>query len=124
MQRLRDLMTITSKYFKSQAEVITEFKKGFKELPIESVRLYYPNTWASRNEEDTSVTDGNVKRKNHLRGKNDRGFRPMEDQYILPLHIYSTLQEAAAFAYRILREWCHRQELEYESILSEGYNAM
>lgn len=123
-QRLRDLMTITSKYFKSQAEMIAEFKKGFKELPIESVRLYYPKTWASRNEEDTSVIDGNVKRKNHLHGKNGRGFRPTEDQYILPLHIYSTLQEAAAFSYQILREWCHRQDLEYESILLEGHNAM
>lgn len=110
--RLRDLATITSKYFKSQTEVITEFKKGFKDLPVENVRLKFPKTWAAREVPDNSTGAGGKK-------SNSRGFRPMEDSYMLPLHVYSTLQEATAFACRILREWCARHNVEYESILAD-----
>lgn len=111
--RLRDLTTITSKYFKSQTDAITEFKKGFKELPVENVRLDFPKTWAARDDPNNNINNTTTRR------TNSRGFRPMDDAYMLPLHVYSTLQEATAFACHILREWCTLYGIEYDSILSD-----
>lgn len=110
--KLRDLTTLTSKYFKTQGEATADFRKGFRELPVERVRLGYPKTWNNR--EASGSTGGS---------RPVSGFRPLEDSYALPLHVYSSLQEATAFACRVLREWAYKNGIEYDSVLTEGHQS-
>lgn len=106
--KIRDLETLMSKYFKEQQEAVTDFKRGLRDLGVDTVRDAFPKTWEAR---DSSVQP---------QPRHSGGFRPMEDPFFLPLHMFSSMQEATALGYRILKEWAERNDVDYESVLAEG----
>lgn len=104
----RDLATLTSKYMKEQNEATQAFKRGMRDLSIETIRLQFPDTWKAR---DNNLVPPE---------QQSRGFRPMEDSFYLPLHMFSSIQEAAALGFRIVTEWSKLNDIEYESVLAQS----
>lgn len=104
----RDLATLTSKYMKEQNEATQAFKRGMRDLSIETIRLQFPDTWKAR---DNNIVPPE---------QQSRGFRPMEDSFYLPLHMFSSIQEAAALGFRIVTEWSKLNNIKYESVLAQS----
>ncbi|KAA8898869.1 hypothetical protein TRICI_006452 [Trichomonascus ciferrii] len=88
------LGTISNKYISMQEASQHDFKRGFQLLTLDTIKRQFPITWKSKQRSPSPLP------------KQDGGsFRPTEDSYHLPLHTFSTLQEATAVGYKILREW-------------------
>lgn len=88
------LGTVSNKYISMQEALQHDFKRGFQLLTLDTIKRQFPITWKSKQRSPSPLP------------KQDGGsFRPKEDSFHLPLHTFSTLQEAAAVGYRIVREW-------------------
>ncbi|KAK9453193.1 hypothetical protein V1511DRAFT_505890 [Dipodascopsis uninucleata] len=93
-----------------------DFQRGNRLLPIELIMERFSTTWKQR----TSCIDGiSAAAPVQLGGRHTgSGLRPFEDQYSLPIHMYSSIREVAAFSAILLKEWARKKNLKYESILS------
>uniref|UniRef100_A0A060T9L9 ARAD1C38830p n=1 Tax=Blastobotrys adeninivorans TaxID=409370 RepID=A0A060T9L9_BLAAD len=102
------LSTLSSKYISMLEASQNDFKRGFKALPLEEVEQHFPKTWSKRS-------------KQILETKHDGGLRPAEDPFYLPLHCFSTLQEAAAFGHCLTKEWAELNNVKCEWALVKGF---
>lgn len=102
------LSTLSSKYISMLEASQNDFKRGFKALPLEEVEQHFPKTWSKRS-------------KQILETKHDGGLRPAEDLFYLPLHCFSTLQEAAAFGHCLTKEWAELNNVQCEWALVKGF---
>jgi hypothetical protein len=88
------LGTLPNKYISMQEASQHDFKRGFQLLTLDTIKRQFPITWKSKQRSPSPLP------------KQDGGsFRPKDDSFYLPLHTFSTLQEATALGYKILREW-------------------
>lgn len=107
-RKFSDLAELTTKLMKSQESSVLDFKRGVRDLGIDKLELTFPKTWKQR---DRSVQP---------LSKHEGGYRPLEDPYYLPLHSFSSLQEAAALGYAITKEWADKNDIECDWALARG----
>ncbi|KAK9389271.1 hypothetical protein V1515DRAFT_566124 [Lipomyces mesembrius] len=95
-----------------------DFQRGARMFPIEAVIERCPNTWRRRalaadhlSQSMPAVMGG---------GSSGPGLRPLEDQFVLPIQMYSSVREVAAFGASVLGEWAEQNKLKYESVLAKG----
>ncbi|KAK9347771.1 hypothetical protein V1522DRAFT_400612 [Lipomyces starkeyi] len=95
-----------------------DFQRGARMFPIEAVIERCPNTWRRRalaaehlSQSIPAVMGG---------GSSGPGLRPLEDQFVLPIQMYSSVREVAAFGASVLGEWAEQNKLKYESVLAKG----
>lgn len=102
------IRNVASKYMASNDAAIADFKKGCEELNLDTIREKYPVTWSRR-----SATPQPASRR-------EGGYRPLDDPYWLPLHIFSSMQEATAFTYSLTKEWADNNGVECDWALIKG----
>ncbi|KAK9365861.1 hypothetical protein V1509DRAFT_631669 [Lipomyces kononenkoae] len=95
-----------------------DFQRGARMFPIEAVIEGYPHTWRRRtlaadylSQSMPTIIGG---------GSSGPGLRPLEDQFVLPIQMYSSIREVAAFGASVLGEWADQNKLKYESVLAKG----
>ncbi|KAK9239732.1 hypothetical protein V1525DRAFT_397490 [Lipomyces kononenkoae] len=95
-----------------------DFQRGARMFPIEAVIERYPHTWRRRalaadylSQSMPTVMGG---------GSSGPGLRPLEDQFVLPIQMYSSIREVAAFGASVLGEWADQNKLKYESVVAKG----
>ncbi|KAK9350324.1 hypothetical protein V1523DRAFT_420198 [Lipomyces doorenjongii] len=95
-----------------------DFQRGARMFPIEAVIERCPNTWRRRalaaehlSQSMPAIMGG---------GSSGPGLRPLEDQFVLPIQMYSSVREVAAFGASVLGEWAEQNKLKYESVLAKG----
>ncbi|KAK9249161.1 hypothetical protein V1506DRAFT_527203 [Lipomyces tetrasporus] len=95
-----------------------DFQRATRMFPIEAVIERCPQTWRRRalpaehlSQSMSAVMGG---------GSSGPGLRPLEDQFVLPIQMYSSVREVAAFGASLLREWADQNNLKYESVLAKG----
>ncbi|KAK9321399.1 hypothetical protein V1517DRAFT_262480 [Lipomyces orientalis] len=95
-----------------------DFQRATRMFPIEAVIERCPQTWRRRalaaehlSQSMAAVMGG---------GSSGPGLRPLEDQFVLPIQMYSSVREVAAFGASLLREWADQNNLKYESVLARG----
>ncbi|KAG5355582.1 hypothetical protein CJU90_6677 [Yarrowia sp. C11] len=86
---------------RNQEGLTADFKRGNKGLPLSQISQNFPQTYAKRTRTGSPVL-------------HDGGYRPWSDEYALPLHVYSSLQEAAALGWNMTDEWIRAEGLKYE----------
>lgn len=87
--------------FRTQEGYTSDFRRANRSLPLSAVSQSFPKTYARRSKTATPVV-------------HDGGYRPWSDEYALPLHVYSSLQEAAALGWNMTDEWINKEGLKYE----------
>lgn len=73
---------------------IKDFRKGLLYIPLEKTETKYNITWKK-----------NV--------RNSGSMDPSRDKCVLPLHVNSSVQDAAAFAFHLTRVWADHENIEY-----------
>lgn len=99
---------VAIKQIKTRDASNQDFKRGMRDLGLDVIERKFPKTWRGRTTTLQPVS------------KHEGGYRPLEDPYYLPLLSFSSLQEGAAFAYAIIREWADRQDIECNWVLIRG----
>jgi hypothetical protein len=109
LKRLQeDLQTFSAKYASSQESVVSDFRRASQDLSVDSIEKKFPKAWQAR---DTAYSS--------LR-KHDGGYRPTEDSYCFPLHVFSSLQDGCALGYAIVKEWADEQNIDCEWAVMNG----
>lgn len=105
-----DIGDLAMKLIKAHDAAVQDFKRGQRDLAQSRLEQQFPQTWSRRHPtvQPTSRHEG--------------GYRPLEDPYFLPLHAFSTLQEAAALGYAVTKEWADRQGISCDWALVRGLN--
>lgn len=103
-----ELQAQTLQLIAAQESSSADFMRGLDLLSIEHVRADFPRTWKERAHSPQPAN------------KREGGYRPMENEFYLPLHTFSSLQEAAAFGYKITKEWADINEVTIEWALEMG----
>lgn len=104
----KELEDVTSNMIKANEASVKDFKIGMRELPLDTIERRFPKTWKTKTRTIQPVS------------KHEGGFRPMEDPFYLPLHIFSSLQEAAALGYSLTKEWADQNKVECDWALVRG----
>lgn len=107
-RKFDELAKLTIKLMKSQESSVMDFKRGLRDLGMDEIETMFPNSWKRR---DLSVQPTS---------RHEGGYRPLEDPYYLPLHSFSSLQEAAALGYGITKEWADKNDIECDWALVRG----
>lgn len=102
------IKTVTSKYMASNDAAMADFKKGYEELNLDTIREKYPATWNRRSKAPQPAS------------RREGGYRPLDDPYWLPLHMFSSMQEATAFTYSLTKEWADNNGVECDWALIKG----
>lgn len=103
-----DIQSQTLKLIAAQESSSADFMRGLELLDMDTLRTDFPNAWKRRTKSPHPVS------------KREGGYRPMENEYYLPLHMFSSLQEAAAFGYSIAKEWADNNDITIEWALERG----
>ncbi|KAK7205570.1 hypothetical protein BZA70DRAFT_289490 [Myxozyma melibiosi] len=128
-----ELIDLLLKFSKNVDLAAYEFQRGSRLIPVDVLMSQFPETWRKR---VTSVSGMNAIASSnsgssgssasagtfvHLGGSvPGPGLRPLDDNYMLPIQMTSSVREAAAFGSSLLREWSDRMNLKFESILTNG----
>lgn len=99
---------LTIKLIKSQEASAQDFKRGMRDLGMNRIEAKFPKTWKARHKTVQPVS------------RHEGGYRPLEDPYYLPLHGFSSLQEAAALGYAITKEWADKEGITCDWALVRG----
>ncbi|CAN6604910.1 hypothetical protein TRVA0_002S04852 [Trichomonascus vanleenenianus] len=102
-----DIPKLTSLYMAMHDGALQDFKRGATELPLEAIEKEYPKTWAHRSRTIQPAP------------KHEGGLRPNEDPYCLPVHTYTSIREAAAFGYTMMKEWAEKNNIKCEWSLNK-----
>lgn len=102
------LTELTASLIKCNESSVLDFKRGMRDLGNDVVESMFPTTWANRSHTVQPVS------------KHEGGYRPLVDPYYLPLHSFSTLQEAAALGYAISKEWADNNDIACDWALARG----
>ncbi|KAK9477952.1 hypothetical protein V1514DRAFT_368211 [Lipomyces japonicus] len=94
-----------------------DFQRGSRFLSIDNLITKFPKTWSRRSPAENLSTTTAVVLGGSRAGP---GLRPIDDQFVLPIHLYSTIREVAAFAASILREHADNNSIEFKSLFSKG----
>ncbi|KAG5358400.1 hypothetical protein CJU89_4959 [Yarrowia sp. B02] len=86
---------------RTQEGYTADFRRANRSLPLSALSQSFPKSYARRSKTATPVV-------------HDGGYRPWSDEYALPLHVYSSLQEAAALGWNMTDEWIRGEGLKYE----------
>lgn len=103
------LSSLTQKYISMQEASQHDFKRGFQLLSFDILKQEFPKTWSNK----LRSSQPQIKQQHEY-------FSPTEDYFYLPLHTFSTLQEAAAFGYQVTKEWSDKQNVTCEWALVKG----
>lgn len=103
-----ELQTHSTKCAASHDSVSSDFRKGMQDLSIDCIEKKFPKAWQGRDMTCNPV------RTHH------GGYRPMEDPYFVPLHVFSSLQDGCAFGYAIVKEWADKRGIECDWSLMKG----
>lgn len=87
--------------FRTQEGFTSDFRRANRGLPLSQISQSFPKSYARRSKTATPVV-------------HDGGYRPWSDEYALPLHVYSSLQEAAALGWNMTDEWIRMDGLKYD----------
>lgn len=102
------IAAVVAKMAHAQDSATADFRKGFELLPLGTLEKDFAKTWASRAPKPLAkVTQ-------------EGGYRPMTDAYYVPLHTFSTLQQGAALAFHMAKEWADAHKVECEWALARG----
>lgn len=107
-KKYEEMGVCTSKLISSHDESVQDFKRGMRDLSLETIKREYPKTWSARQTVVQPVSS------------HEGGYRPLEDPYYLPLHAFSSVQEAAALGYAITKEWADRRGIVCDWALVRG----
>lgn len=107
-QKFEELSDTAAKLVKCNDSSVLDFKRGVRDLGIEKIETMFPKAWKRRALFVQPVS------------KHEGGYRPLEDPYYLPLHSFSTLQEAAALGCAITKEWAENNDIEIDWTLVRG----
>ncbi|ANB11899.1 hypothetical protein AWJ20_126 [Sugiyamaella lignohabitans] len=99
----QEIVHLTTKYMACHDSSMQDFKLGLTQLSLDDVEKDYPKTWTNRHASPKPSS------------KHEGGYRPLEDPYYLPMHCFSTLQEAAAFGYKLTKEWADSNNIKCDS---------
>ncbi|KAK9375123.1 uncharacterized protein V1513DRAFT_443800 [Lipomyces chichibuensis] len=113
-----DVTELLTKASRNMDLAAYDFQRGARMFPVEAVIKKCPNTWRRRasaaeylSQSMPAVMGG---------GSSGPGLRPLEDQFVLPIQMYSSVREVAAFGASVLGEWAEQNKLKYESVLAKG----
>lgn len=98
----RDFQRLALDLAASENALQADFRRGLRDLGVDLTMEEFPETWGKR------------LRSPGLKSKKKKMYRPDQDGFFLPLHVYSTIQESVAFGYAIVTEWCETNEVEHE----------
>ncbi|KAK9471832.1 uncharacterized protein V1510DRAFT_403876 [Dipodascopsis tothii] len=110
LDALLEINAFTARANKNYEQASYEFRRGTKLLPLSAIQDQLPATWARASRDPLA----------YIPPSGAPSLRPLDDSFHLPLHMFSTLREAAAFAYSAVREWADKNKLPYESVLLKG----
>lgn len=111
-----------------------EFQRGARLMSIDTIMEQFPQTWkrrATSASEIASIISGNGSSNTSSAGvggglvplggsAQGPGLRPLEDAFMLPIQMNSSIREVAAFAASMLCEWAEKNGLKLETVLSRG----
>ncbi|KAK9382019.1 uncharacterized protein V2V93DRAFT_318576, partial [Kockiozyma suomiensis] len=95
-----------------------EFQRGARLMSIDTIMEQFPQTWKRRATSASEIARGGLV---PLGGSaQGPGLRPLEDAFMLPIQMNSSIREVAAFAASMLCEWAEKNGLKLETVLSRG----
>ncbi|AOW00334.1 hypothetical protein B0I72DRAFT_137833 [Yarrowia lipolytica] len=93
--------TLALSLCRTQEGYTADFRRASRSLPLSQISQHFPQSYGRRSRTAVPVVHGG-------------GYRPWSDEYALPLHVYSSLQEAAALGWNMTDEWIRTEGVKYE----------